>query len=217
MNKLNVIVLANGGQTRFPASASPKQLLEVDGEPIVRRTVREFARRLACQVKVVTGNPAIIDALSRAQLPVVILTPGPTPHALASLQAVRSDWGARTLCLFGDVYYTDAAIETIASCERELAFFGRRIQSKFTGKGHGEIVAVAWNRAHAAAMQRSLEYWRDRPLFWSVYRDFAGLWDIEDNYLLRETPLFIDIDDWTDDFDTPEEYARWCKRRIGVT
>jgi len=74
-------------------------------------------------------------------------------------------------------------------------------------------VAMAWNKEHDARMMASLLNWRERPLIWAPYRDFANLWWARENYLLYRAKCLVEIDDWTDDFDTPDDYAEYCRRR----
>lgn len=206
----NPIVLADGKQERWPAGAPPKELLLVDREPILLRTIRLFEQALQTFVYVYTRKPAVIEAVSRFRC----FDYGEADTQLEAMARARPLWRDRQICLLGDVYYSEAAVEAIAACRRPVAFYGRRLQSELTGKPWGELVAMAWNREHDEDMLSSLHNWKDRPLLWSPYRDFAGLWLPEgENYLFHTPECLVEIDDWTDDFDSPEEYQVWLERR----
>lgn len=207
-----VIVLANGDQLRWPPGSIPKQLLEVDSVPIILRTALRFEESLQASARVVTRDLRITSVVGGMR----VVNVGETPEQLATLLKARSEWGAkRTVCLLGDVYYTDAAIRAISECKKDVAFYGRRLSSKVTGKPYGELVAMAWSSSLDDQMIHSLECWRDRSLLWSPYRDFADLWLPEtDNYLHHIPECLTEIDDFTDDFDIPEDWATWNRLRI---
>ena len=214
---LSIIILANGDQSRFPEGSRAKQLLTVDGDPVIVRAVLEFHRRLAVRVKVVTGNAAIVSELQGRlgwlgdiweQIDL-----GPTSNQLATLALAHRHWGERTICLLGDVYYSDAAVEIISGCQKPVAFYGRRQPSEITGKPWGELVAMAWERAQDEQMLHSLLHWTSRPLLWSPYRDFAGIASVGDEYELDGIPCFTEINDWTEDFDFPADHEEFMRRR----
>lgn len=210
--EVSIIVLANGDQSRWPEGSPPKQLLEVETVPLIRRMVDRFGEALRSPVSVVTRDPRIIAVVGGMK----VLNVGETSNQLESLLKTRPQWGRkRTLCLLGDVYYTDAAIRAIAGCNKRVAFYGRRLQSSITGKAHGELVAMAWRSKLDERMAQSLQNWKERPLLWSPYRDFANLWLPEgENYLLQVPGCLTEIDDLTDDFDTPEDWETWNRLRV---
>lgn len=209
---VSIIVLANGEQSRWPEGAPPKQLLEVDGVPLIRRMVDRFEEALRAPALVATGDPRIVEITGGMRW----LNVGPTAEQLETLLKAREHWGTeRTLCLLGDVYYSEAAVAAIAACRKPFAFYGRRLDSRVTGKPYGELVAMAWDSEFDERMAESLGDWQDRPLLWSPYRDFAGLWQLPEhlNYLHHVPPCFTEIDDFTDDFDTPEDWETWNRLR----
>lgn len=212
---VSIIVLANGDQSRWPEGSPPKQLLEVDGVPLIRRIVDRFEDVMRpAEVLVATSDPRIIAVAGGMHVRGV----GATVNQLETLLKMRPFWGAtRTICLLGDVFYSEAAINTIASCHKRVAFYGRRLQSATTGKAYGELVAMAWRSKLDDRMAQSLQNWQERPLLWSPYRDFASLWLPEgENYLLHVPGCLTEIDDFTDDFDTPEDWETWNQKRAGL-
>jgi len=208
-----IIILANGEQSRWPDGARPKQLLEVDSVPIIRRAIALFEEALRASARVVTRDDRIIAVVGGMR----VVNVGPPVEQLNDLLRARAEWGTkRTVCLLGDVFYTDAAVKAIAGCRKPVAFYGRRLASQITGKPHGELVAMAWDSENDERMAASLATWHDRPLLWSPYRDFAELWSlpIEDNYLHRVPDCLTEIDDFTDDFDCPQDWQTWMRLRV---
>lgn len=200
-----VIILANGDQSRWPEEAKPKQLLAVDGVPIIFRAFAEFTKAMGFSPVVITENQEIVTCVGFENCYAV----GQTSNQLATLVKAASRWGSRTICLLGDVYYTDAGVAAIADCKKPVAFYGRRGASRITGKSHGELVAMAWVKEYDALMIRACLNWKDRPLLWSPYRDFALLWHLGLDYLQAKPDVLVEIDDETDDFDVPEDYDRF--------
>ena len=64
---VNPIILADGRQERWPARSPPKELLEVDNEPILLRTIRLFEQRLQTLVYVYTRKPEVIARVAPGQ------------------------------------------------------------------------------------------------------------------------------------------------------
>lgn len=135
------------------------------------------------------------------------------PSEYASTRALWNPAG-RTVLLLGDVYFTDAAITRIMS-ERadDLRVFGRFGPSKVTGTPYGEIFAATWTDRQHDALDRHLDVVHrtraagtvTRPPGWMLLRSWQGT--PLGKHRVR-TPWFVQVDDETDDVDTPADFAR---------
>jgi hypothetical protein len=186
----------------------PRHLAPVDGEPLLHRTTRQA---------LTVSHDVHIASLDDDRY----LLPGTTRHVIrgqhvneyASTRHLWSTYG-RTLLLYGDVYYTDAAMTTIGGFDGPLwRMFGRAGPSSITGSRWGEIFAGSWlprhhgmldDHMHKVALAYAAGYSR-RFTAWELLRS------------IQRTPLnehmvnptwFTDVDDETDDFDTPGDYDR---------
>ena len=128
--------------------------------------------------------------------------------------------GGETLFIWGDCFITNRAMRTI--CLRRftqdddgILFFGRLGPSKYTSKGWGELFA-AKVRNHQR-LQASCEAVRAgvidgsirRGGGWELYRHLVGK---PPNGPLEPGPGFVEIDDFTDDFDFPEDVLRFRQK-----
>jgi hypothetical protein len=226
-------VWARGG----PGGAIPikrhKQLLHIPGDgPLICRTVNQCLRR-GISPRIITPHQPIKDAIYEAFTNhciahfVDFLDVG-TPQLLvetiaASARAVRPhELEGPIIGLLGDCFYSDDAMDQIVRSQ-EKRFFGRPGISYITG-GRAELFAWTWNHAKDWAIQEqaiaaAIEQANADPAkrdaagtpyggLWQLYRGMVGLpldSDIVEDH-------FVTIDDFTDDFDTPEEYQAWCAR-----
>lgn len=215
----HVLYLANGRQTRFGPRAEPKQLLGIFGVPLIVSTMMKFAGRVDRQI-VVTGNPVIQDAVDDNSWPDTgspsWVNVGPTAGLRATVLASRAQWGStRTTYLFGDCYYTPAAVEVIAGCRLPYAHIARTHASAVTGKPYGESFALTWQADQDARVAEVLAR-KPEGTSWEFYKTMAGLDELPAgvNYLEQSPPCLIRVDDFTDDFDTWEDYHRWFERYL---
>jgi hypothetical protein len=130
--------------------------------------------------------------------------------------ASRSLWApnSRTVLLLGDVYFTAAALATIAAgSPTAYRCFGRYRASRHTGTPYGEIFAASWGPQRHAQMDAHLATVAQlrasgectRPAGWVLLRLWQGT---PPRRHLVSRPYFTEIDDWTDDIDTPADYNR---------
>ena len=192
----------------------PKQMLPVDGEPLLHRTVRLLRENGVTDI-LITGP--FDDCGVKSARPV-----GDT-EAVDGRLAARSFWNrdGRTIVLMGDAYYSDEAMRTIVGhADRDHHIFARFGPSRLTGKPWAEIFANSFWPEHQAVHETSLRTVQSMLERGELVR--AGLWEA---YLLDHGHLHdgideptgyvgnygdaTEIDDWTEDFDFPEDYDRW--------
>lgn len=123
----------------------------------------------------------------------------------------------RTIVLLGDVWFSEEAITKIFNYPSDdWTAFGRTGASRFTGCPHGEIFAQRFTCF--AEHGEKLERLNDMYLNGECKRDASG-WAhyqlmIGSNPNIHTVgPRFVEIDDFTEDFDCPEDYDIWVLKR----
>ncbi|HUV09938.1 MAG TPA: glycosyltransferase [Acidimicrobiia bacterium] len=214
---VRVIIAAAGSSDRWgDYLGKPKQLAEVDGEPLLYRTLR-LLRKHRIRDIVVTGDWSL-------GVPSVVPT-GDT-DAVDGRLAMRELWNptGRTVVLMGDVFYSEEAIALILAHEdRDAHLFARFGPSSFTTKRWAEIFANSFWPEHHAGHEETLRTVAAMLRHGALKR--AGLWEA---YLFEHGHLkdgidgtrgrvgnfgdATEIDDWTEDFDWPEDYDRFMRQ-----
>lgn len=205
--------MANGASQRWTASSNKHELV-VDGEPILSRIVR------------LTAGHDVVIAGPYPGLGVPNMIPDSDLGIVDGRLSVRSLWATRgrTLILLGDTYYSDAAMTRILDHPGpEPCLFARFHASQITGKPWPEPFANSFMVEHQAGHERSLRYVQALKDKGKLKR--AGLWEaykLEHGKLLpfryqqRNYGNAVEIDDWTEDFDSPADYDEFMKRRTAV-
>lgn len=129
----------------------PKQLVPIDGQPLLHRTVDLLRSRGAVDIFIVTDRSDLEVPGCR------ILHPEDSRWLVATLLSTRSGWSGRILLLLGDVWYSPAAMDQMVAFEGELRFFGRSTPNELTGRQHGEMFGVSFAEAAIPRVTRCLE------------------------------------------------------------
>lgn len=213
---MRAILLADGDGTRWRNHlGAPKHFAPVDGEGILPRAVRLLRERGVDDVWIV-GPDEDRYRLANLFIPVKNPSAGDADKFLNSAHM----WHPydRTVVLYGDVYFTDAAMDTIVGyAEREWRLFCRFGGSAYTGCLWGECFAQSfWPEHHAehrAALDRVVALaaagQTRRSGGWEHYRVLNG----GDPLVHADLGRAIEIDDWTEDFDWPADYDLFMARR----
>lgn len=207
---MRVIIACAGEGSRWNNHLGvPKHLAHTaDGEILLGRTIAQ-ARRLTGDIHVATLDDP------RFSLPLDVEQHILPPFHNEYLHT-RHLWSEdeRTVLLLGDVYFTDEAIATIAAGSGSAyRVFGRYRGSKVTGTPYGEIFAASWSPArhqqldeHLAEVERLRAAGEcTRPPGWVLLRLWQGT---PVGRHVVKPPIWVEIDDWTDDLDTPADYDR---------
>lgn len=182
----------------------------IAGEPLLQRTIRQLEARGVGDI-VIVAPPDV-----RYQLPETRqVAPSSAAWGHEALNAV-AEWSplGRTLQVYGDTVFTDAALDTIVGFDdRRWQLFGRH------GAGGvsrwGELFAISFWPEQRATWQHALEgvfALKARGVIrragsWEAYRFLGGARGAAIGKHALYPELFTEINDGTDDFDTPEEYA----------
>lgn len=203
--------MAGGGGTRWGNHMGiPKHIVPVDGERLLDGTVRKLREHGVMDV-IVLGPYDVPGA--RSELP--RFTECDTDKFLSTCEHWHDS--AQTLVLYGDVWFSNTALRELCRPVDSFRFVGRRDPSTITGSPWGELFGVALSLpghgrvAHSITTVRQALMNRRIPRGggWELYRQCVGLSHAEH----RTPDHFVNVDDWTDDFDYPEDYDCWLARR----
>lgn len=125
----------------------------------------------------------------------------------------------KTIVLWGDVFFTEWAIDTILATPVDgWHLFCRPGPSTWSGSPYGENFALAFYPDAHALLHEHLERIIEAKFAgeakrcggWELYRSLVGV-GLNDHEM-REN--YTEIYDWTEDFDYPEDYDRWLANRV---
>lgn len=208
-----VIILAAGDSTRWGNfRGTPKHLTKVEGKVLLERTAKQFLKY--------TDDVCIIGLDERYKVEgtslYVIQAPNTNWKDASKFLSSKNLWkfDGRTILVFGDVYFTSEAVKTIMSDKDAYKFFLRSDASSITGCEWKEIFAVGFNDEYARKISQALLYLVsmnqvERQAGWALYRYMVG----PTTNGLFNNPHFVNIDDWTEDFDFPQDLEKWEESR----
>jgi hypothetical protein len=215
-----------------------KQLLEGDpGVPLLVRTCKRLITR-ECLVVIVTPHEAIrkciFDNLPNECIShqIDFIDVGQPLLLVDTIAATERHWtaGETNIGLMADVFFSDQAMRTILDTPAAgTRWFGRARPSRITG-GSAELFGWSWSDpqdtpAILAGLRRAREHADSLP----AERDMlgtplGGLWQLHRGALglpltkeAEPAGNWVEINDFTDDWDTPENYQKWqdaYRRRI---
>lgn len=218
------IIMAAGDDIRWTQKMRyPKHFIEIEGEEILPRLVRQLTPKVEI---IVSGHPDPRYKFANAALyvPYRNRLNYDADNSLSTMPIWNYD--GRTIILYGDVWYSDEAIETILGFEeREWQLFCRFEPSLLTGKSWGE--PWAWSfwpehiEEHVEAHRRTIRLLERGVLWrcgaWEHYRAMCGLPDekmgIEHHGDYGRATV---IDDWTEDFDFIGDLEEFLARRAAA-
>lgn len=210
---IRVLVLAAGRGERWnDYRGVPKHLVTIEGEVLLERTCRQFLQY--------TDDVIVVGPDDRYKIDSTTLFIPSMDHGreLEKFASSMELWGEdRTILVFGDVYFTDKAVRTIATCGDNWVFFCRTKGSSFTGKKYKEIFAFSF-------LSEKKDWISQNVMSIIDMEGVAGGWTLfrlllSGNAIMPSSDQFVtrgrgvEIDDWTEDFDYPEDLDEWEKRR----
>ena len=212
------LILCGGANSRWNGhlGIARKHLIEVEGERLLQRCLRQV-RSLGVRPIVVlnAGDIGLYCRHLSGDFEIMEIDPQPSgaTEAWKSLSS-QSAWHAScpTIVLLGDVWFSELAIGRIfAPGPAAWTVFGRAGASALTGHPHGEIFAQRFARSerHLEQLLKLDQLYRagrcSRSAGWAHYHLMIGA----DPSMQCAGRNFIQIDDFTDDFDTPRDYEAW--------
>lgn len=213
---MRAVIIAAGSGTRWADHLGvPKHLAPVCGEPVIHRTQRQLAERGVTDVRVVATDPRYATTGKLEQPRGFEDARGGVKKFLDSSHLWNP--AGRTLVIYGDVCFTDAAMDTIVGYDGgDWRLFCRFGESSYNPARWGECFAQSFHpesiEEHMAALERvrslAASGYLKRAGGWEHYRAMCGLTDAEIAARPAGTPhgRAIVIDDATDDVDKPSDY-----------
>lgn len=208
---VNIIIPAGGRGTRWKNfRGTQKHLTTVNNEILIHRTIKQFskyANNLTVVIKDSLDIPAKIEPPLEGEW-----------NDAAKLWSSNHLWSSteRNIIVFGDVWFSEEAVETITSNTDPIQFFMRTGPSKITKKPYKEIFAVAFDPGKTEYVRNVLKQVIDENKSgagtYLLYLKLNNLEKIPYSHHFDDKNSFVEIDDFTDDFDHPIDLIRWEKR-----
>lgn len=223
-NQRIVIMAAGGGERWGNYQNTPKQLIPVDGEPLIKRTIRQLKERGVTDIWM-----TVKQLKQYGELGVNEYIPKDNKIAIDRIYASRELSPA--IYLYGDVFYSERAMDVILSDTHEFRFFGRAEPGQL--KPNREMYAIKandWIIQKAGELRgmhlghqiryslgKTLHYLCEGEKLNGTTKNFPvsrlvfgnGEWKTRWQY-------FTNINDETDDFDTPDQYRKFIQQRQKV-
>ena len=210
-----VVILASGHQQRWIVSSKEtiphKQLVLVEGEVLLQRTLRQLSKRWEARPLVVTHHPEIAKAIAK-HADVLELPPKKRRWISETALSSQSHWGDPTLILPGDVYWTDDALDV--ACNFNI---GGPIRYLLTEAAQGDDILGLWfRRRHRSRVATALNHAMlhaklgKSGKLWQSYRSLCGFSLVRHQL---EAIHAVRIEDRSTDFDTLGEYLAFVQQR----
>lgn len=200
---IDVFILAAGEQQRW-GKYPIKQLLPINGEPLILRTIRLLGKNKPI---VVTHRPEII-----AQVPYWLI-PKRRYWTTETLLSTSDKWySEQIVILLGDVLYSPRSLDLILSKRGRFTVFGSSHEIfalSFYDKPR--VIQAAKETIEQAA--RGEHFGKLRNLYHTYY-DIKDKNEYDTNHPHFEK-IHSSITDYVTDFDTPEQYEAFVRDRIG--
>ena len=201
-------VIMCGGD--YPKWETPRHLLEINGEPIVARTIR-LLRNAGVDDIAISSNNRVFESFG---VPVL--------HHYNDYTAIIYNnatgyWcnafyidGVPTCYMFGDVVYSPNAVRTIVETETDdIAFFGSAppfawdYPKPFIEPFAFKVANVEHLKAAIADVKRldAAGKFNRLPIAWELWNVISGQHDPN----VIDYRSYVHINDWTCDIDKPEE------------
>lgn len=195
---MKYIIMADGKGTRWNNYNNiPKHLIEIDGEILIERTVKQLRKKDKDGSIVITSHDSRYEFEGAKRYE-------PLNNVL-EIDRFTEELIEDNICfLYGDTYYSDDAIEMIINTEaKDIMFFGNK----------KSIVAIKIKdsslfKKHVANVKKLyLSKKIKNCKGWQVYQSFQNL-EFDVKFIGEK---FIVVDESTMDYNTPKEYE---KRKI---
>lgn len=202
----------------------PKHLITIEGETLLSRMVRLLRERGITDIFIVSKDDPRYKIKGAKQYIAKLNKDNVDADKFLSSKELWNKTG-QTIVFYGDCYFTDEAMDTICNFEsQEWTLFCRPDASKITGTKWGECFAHSFYPHDLARHEDMLHYiaklFKSRVISrcggWEHYRAMTGRTDARVRRPHTMTTNYVVIDDWTDDFDYPEDYDTWIARRAAA-
>lgn len=207
------VVMAAGEGSRWGNHLGvPKHLIPIGGETLIQRTVR-LLRQHVSEVWVVARGGEQLYRCHEGHT----YTVDPLDSDMDKFYSSRRLWqGRHAVIAYGDVYFTEQAIETCCAPTESWRLYCRPYASNITGSPWGECFAYSVPVEDQEWFTDRIEWLAGMHTLGAVGR--VGGWELY-RALLHQDPTvhhmkdhYVEIDDETDDFDYPSDYDMFTAR-----
>lgn len=192
---MRFVIMADGKGIRWNNHLGiPKHLAEVNGEPIISRTVRLLRDLTDGEIIVTSHDERYEFKGSRRHEPL---------NNRLEIDRFTEELIEDDICfLYGDTYYTESALKTIICTKTEdMIFFGNSKSIVAVKVTDSELFRYHLNRVKQLYISGKLQKCKG----WQVYQSFVGQ-SFEEKP--RPGGKFVLLDETTTDINTPEEYTK---------
>jgi len=214
-----VLILCGGNSLRWNNYLGiKKHFIRIEGETLLERTCRLVKKYKTDKTNIyVVGSGRQYEVKgTRLYMPDY----NPDFFEADKYLSSRKLWNkkGRTVVLLGDVWFSDEAISKIMRFgEQKWCAFGRKGPSIYTDHPYRELFAqIFWNHHIPKHYSKLIELGRlykkgitKKSSGWAHYNLMVDN-RINSRYV---TSNFVNIDDFTDDFDFGKDYDSWIKNR----
>jgi hypothetical protein len=209
-----VILLAAGEMKRWQNYLNvPKHLVEIEGEPLLHRLIRQCHDSGVTDIRVATLHEGALPG------PAVLINVDTAlkDHYAGKFLSTQASWAEedRTFLIFGDTWLSTTGFKAIMTPVADgICFVGRRGAGSYTGCPYGEIFGVSFAPSHhrriAAAAQKigSDKQAHRLAAGWALYHYLSSVLAADKSTDI----IFVDIDDFSEDFDFPHDYDIWQEK-----
>lgn len=206
-------ILCGGEGSRWNAHLGvPKQLADIDGVPLLQRTLAQLRRH--------GRNPTIVGSSEIFGGMAEVLDGVIGDNILETIARLPFATDEPTYILLGDVVFSEAAIGEVFGL-RQTSFVLRPNENALTGKPYGEIFALRVMPEDVVRLREHIGICLSRPgvwlKLWSVLASFSGT--LGRRELIVDPRWVVTVNDLTDDIDLPEDYVRmqrYLRRNEGL-
>ena len=217
---MRVIIICAGKEERWDKTISErKHFVVIEGERLIDRTVRLVNAIMPNAEVFVVGLDSRYE-IEGSSLYIPELNYEANADADKFLSS-KELWSKedRTVVLYGDVYFSMTAMSEILTNEEfSWVLFGRAFGSVLTGKMYGECFAQSFmpemHELHEQKLHEIAQMFKEGRIArcggWEHYQMMVAD-AVSSSVVLNGN--FINIDDFTEDFDTAEDFNNWLKGR----
>ena len=139
--KTRIFILCAGKDTKYYGVT--RQLLKIDGEEILRRTIRLIRKECANEIFIITSNRVIENNIKKlGNNGIILFKPSGERYHMESLYSTKEEWVERNIFLFGDVVFSGHAIKKILNLNNKLKFIFRIKPHLYLNKRYSEIFGM---------------------------------------------------------------------------
>ena len=203
---MQVFILAAGDGERWGNHLGvSKQLIKFANITLLDRIQKQVIKYKPSSIHIVTRT---LSCMPQRPEDIRLDTTG---YIAQTIALTSHSWGGHNIFLLGDVFYSQDAIRKIFEYSGDFTFFGRSSGSSLVNCGHGELFGMVLksNRIiffNELLLKTKEAFHKGYPgNLWNMHHICSGI-----QLGLRNigSSNLIEIDDYTNDIDTPVDYER---------